>query len=276
MRRPEKSSKLYTELREAIFSRRFCPGTQLPRETELAEDYGVSRDTLRAALARLEKEALVRRVRGKGTYVGSGRETPKITFMLPCSNSFQLASPSLIHVFQGVLTASHDFDCQVEALPLSPNNDQENIDWTKLLSVSGESKVIVMGFWFSGIFDFLKNAGCRVVFIHDGTYQQHEHRETLERWVVLEKKNFEAARRLTLRLIERGCRKPALLSPYVREHLQPRVLGFQAALKEAGLVPSAGNLIYIPHDATFTAIYEEARRKFRFDGVLRVLLNIFQ
>lgn len=45
------------------------PGTALPSETELAEQFGVSRMTARQAVQNLAHEGLVQRRRGAGTYV---------------------------------------------------------------------------------------------------------------------------------------------------------------------------------------------------------------
>jgi len=51
-------------------------GDQLPSEAGLGEEFGVSRITVRQALAELEQKELIERVPGKGTYVRS-RE-PKV------------------------------------------------------------------------------------------------------------------------------------------------------------------------------------------------------
>ena len=56
-------------LRERIEHGEYQVGDRLPSETELAAALGVSRPTLRQALARLESEGLLRRIKGSGTFV---------------------------------------------------------------------------------------------------------------------------------------------------------------------------------------------------------------
>lgn len=51
------------------------PGTVLPSEPELAREYGVSRATLRTAINELVGLGLLRRVQGRGTFVGDTRVT---------------------------------------------------------------------------------------------------------------------------------------------------------------------------------------------------------
>ena len=51
----------------------FREGDKLPSESRLSEMFGLSRQTIRHATGELEKEQLVTRVRGSGTYIGSGQ-----------------------------------------------------------------------------------------------------------------------------------------------------------------------------------------------------------
>ncbi len=62
------------QLRGAILRGEVEPGTQLPAERTLAERLGVSRLSLRAAIARLEAEGLLQPMHGSGTRVLDYRE----------------------------------------------------------------------------------------------------------------------------------------------------------------------------------------------------------
>ena len=59
-------------LRGKIESGELFAGMKLPKELDLSKHFGVSRVTLRQALAMLEKEGLVTRERRKGTFVNHG------------------------------------------------------------------------------------------------------------------------------------------------------------------------------------------------------------
>ena len=62
------------ELRAAIAAGQYGEGDQLPTESALCERHGVSRFTVREALRRLQAEGLIRRRRGSGTVVDTGRQ----------------------------------------------------------------------------------------------------------------------------------------------------------------------------------------------------------
>ncbi len=61
--------QLASVLREQILSGRYAMGDQVPTEAALVGEYGVSRITVRQALTMLEREGLVRREVGRGTFV---------------------------------------------------------------------------------------------------------------------------------------------------------------------------------------------------------------
>jgi GntR family transcriptional regulator len=60
--------QIETDVKAKITSGEFTPGSRLPSELELCEAYGVSRITVRHAIANLVAQGLVVLNRGKGTY----------------------------------------------------------------------------------------------------------------------------------------------------------------------------------------------------------------
>jgi GntR family transcriptional regulator len=71
--------QLENVLRERIVSGAFAAGERLPTESELIEQFGVSRITVRQALAALADENLIERRQGSGTFVAQ-RKTKKRRF----------------------------------------------------------------------------------------------------------------------------------------------------------------------------------------------------
>ncbi|MFA7231973.1 MAG: GntR family transcriptional regulator, partial [Victivallaceae bacterium] len=64
-----KKDSVYNQLRQTIRSGKLKPDDKLPGELQLANDYNISRVTLRSALQKLEQEKLIVKVNGKGTFV---------------------------------------------------------------------------------------------------------------------------------------------------------------------------------------------------------------
>lgn len=61
--------QVYSNLREIILADRYHPGDMLPPELELAQAYGVGRQTIREAISRLVDENLLERFAGRGTFI---------------------------------------------------------------------------------------------------------------------------------------------------------------------------------------------------------------
>lgn len=64
-----KTRRVYLTLRDRISSGELRPGVRLPSEPDLAHFHGVSRVTVRRALAELEREGLISRRPGAGTFI---------------------------------------------------------------------------------------------------------------------------------------------------------------------------------------------------------------
>jgi len=109
------------QLRAQIEAGVLAPGAQLPTEHELAEQFGVSRITIRQALASLAREELIERRQGSGTYVSPGFE--------PVSHDLLLATPWR----DRFVAAGHS----VESVLISTRETGFPSDLLKMLAISG-------------------------------------------------------------------------------------------------------------------------------------------
>ncbi|QPM92406.1 FadR/GntR family transcriptional regulator [Pseudooceanicola algae] len=67
--RPSLADQVYDQLLTQITDEKYPVHGRLPNETDLAEDFGVSRPIIRAALARLRTDGIIQSRRGSGSYV---------------------------------------------------------------------------------------------------------------------------------------------------------------------------------------------------------------
>ncbi len=70
-----RSRQLAEELRQQIIRRRIEPGSRLPTQRQLAKHYNLTVVTVTSIMARLEKEGLVVRKQGSGSYVAEQTST---------------------------------------------------------------------------------------------------------------------------------------------------------------------------------------------------------
>lgn len=68
-RRPLLADQVYEHLLEKILNEDFLVHSRLPAEEVLAQDFGVSRPVVRAALSRLRDDEIIQSRRGSGSYV---------------------------------------------------------------------------------------------------------------------------------------------------------------------------------------------------------------
>ncbi len=83
--------RIYAGLKKRIEDGEWAYGAMLPSENDLCEMYHIARGTVRQVLAELEKEGLVRRERGRGTFIArevlqketAGSNNHNISFIVP-------------------------------------------------------------------------------------------------------------------------------------------------------------------------------------------------
>ena len=96
-----KRDYIYNQLREAIRSGTMKPGERLSGETQLAQDFNVSRVTVREALEILEHEKLIKRVQGKGTFISENIRGCDACFLEISGRDEGISSP-IKYIYPGI------------------------------------------------------------------------------------------------------------------------------------------------------------------------------
>ena len=121
-------------LRKGIVSGRCKPGARLTSEPSLCEAFGVSRQTARSAIAILEKEGLVVRRQGSGTYVShflSGAGRKKIGLLLTCADDYIF--PAMISGIEEILSK------QGHRMSLSLTQNKVETERSQMLTLLSDS-----------------------------------------------------------------------------------------------------------------------------------------
>ena len=80
--RNTKSQKIYQYIREKIDNNEFTSGERLPTENDLMKHFEVSRITVSSALRELQKEGIINRISGSGSYVNKASQPKEQIFAL--------------------------------------------------------------------------------------------------------------------------------------------------------------------------------------------------
>ncbi len=74
-----KKNTVYNQLKRDIISGKLRAGEKLPQGVDLAKELGVSHNTLRSAMAKLEKDGYIAMIHGKGTFVYPDNAKSQVT-----------------------------------------------------------------------------------------------------------------------------------------------------------------------------------------------------
>lgn len=74
MHRSPKYVQIYNQILKMIKQGQLAPGSKLPSEEVLTNEFEVSRVTLRTALSLLKEDGLIRSIHGQGHFVEAGEK----------------------------------------------------------------------------------------------------------------------------------------------------------------------------------------------------------
>ena len=216
------------------------PGSRLSTENEFSTEFQVSRMTVNKVICELEKEGLVIRIRHHGTFIREhSKPTRMVTFLLPCPDNLVGQDHSSFYrreLLSGAMEAVRITGSRLETLSVSPTNNMDDVDFSSLKHLKSDSLVIVSGTWYAKIFAILHQYSCRVCFLDEQVlYSYTEVKKYTENWLIGDMDMKQAIHDLVLRLYQQGCRRIAILSPYLQYPGHARTEGYRTAIQTSGL-----------------------------------------
>lgn len=237
-------------LRREILAGEWPAGKQIPPELDLCREYGLSRNTVQRALRDLVAEKLLRRERGRGTFVDYARPERTATVIgylgplhLPPGSPHAEMARGVERAARrrGVRLLRHDTRGRVEAM----REGALRMNWEK---AAGTIVVPLSGYGDRGraanddVLKALTSAGQAVTLLDSSAG---------EAWSGLPcvtSQNFEAARAMTLRLFRHGRRRLAFLRGPRLPSADERYAGYRAALEETGLAERPEYALFVGAD----------------------------
>ncbi len=231
--------QLHEMLKRQITSGKLKPGDRLPTESLLLEEFRVSRNTVRHALAGLEREGLIVRFPRKGTFVRHAPEgevkaqkyTVGVTFFRENMNA-TFYGP----LTRGVLASAKKNNLVIEVIPIHGDENYDGLDGClfnyELRPETRIYKRIAKGILPAVGYNF--RIGRKCGFVGVDYYAE----------------SFKAVRQL----IDSGCRRIAFLGkPFApgvgKDHYvnvsESRFNGYRDALEQAGIPCSKSSIAFL-------------------------------
>ena len=166
----EKYIRLANLLRDLIASNTKSGIHKLPSEAQLSKQYGISRETVRRALALLTEEGLIETRKGSGSYatgLADDSNLNRIAIMLPCENEY--IYPSVINDIQTTLNQRG----YSSVIYQTENNVSTEREILKELIRNPVRGLIVEGCKSAlpnpnlDLYERLRHAGTSIVFLHN-------------------------------------------------------------------------------------------------------------
>jgi len=237
---------IYEELLSEIHAGLYKPGDRLPSEARLCERFQASRITVAKAIQTLQREHLVRRRAGSGTFVESPAATPSLQFglLIPDLGTTEIFEPICQGLMRSPAARSHSLTWGHSVAPAGPVADP--VAATEQLCRQYIAQQVA-GVFFAPtenadhsletnqhIASLLERAGIHVVLL-DRDFLRYPERSGFD---LVGIDNHRAGYVLTQHLLESGARRILFAArPNSAVTVEARMAGYREALLAHGLVP---------------------------------------
>ncbi|MDY0290647.1 MAG: GntR family transcriptional regulator [Sphaerochaeta sp.] len=232
--------KIYDDIRKRIKDGELTAGMQLDTEQDLAKQYGVSRPTVRQAFLELEREHLIERFRGKGTFVSEPKKTNDNIQNL---KTIGIIVPRLADVFIGkiitgaqAVLSKHGYNLSVH---ITNDNIEEEREIIETLIKSDICGLIIhptnAPHYNLAIYTLITK---KIPFVFTGRHYRYIESNYVEM------DNFKGTYDVVLRLFEMGHRNIGLVTkePFIKTSVEDRISGFFQAAKDLHLPVQLENI----------------------------------
>ncbi len=244
--RNSKYFAIYNELKRDIHSGKYKAGSQLPTEAELTRRWEVSRPTASKALNALEKDGLVVRAAGSGSYVADLKEKGRrglLGLIVPALGTSEIFEPICAKIAS--LSDAHGYSLLWGGSFQEGGRRGSSIE--KLAAHYIESAVA--GVFFApvefcreyasinhGVVALLAEAGIPLVLL-DSDFVDFPQRSGHD---LVGLDHFRAGYVVTAHLLDRGSRRVDFIKrPDSAASVSLRIRGWREALMDRGMVPQA-------------------------------------
>jgi GntR family transcriptional repressor for pyruvate dehydrogenase complex len=148
------SEQVFIKLNEKIRNRKYLPDEKLPTEADLAEEYGVSRNSVRSAINKLVTLGMVETFQGKGTFVKNADFSARVENLVP--QIFQNTNDfiSLMYLRIAVeaqaaalaaLSATYEDIQSLENIVVDLENHKEDLNYCAIHDIEYHMKIAEVG-----------------------------------------------------------------------------------------------------------------------------------
>ncbi len=242
-------------------------GAHLPTENEIMKDTGVSRVTLRRALANMQEQRLIYSIQGSGYYVGELANRYS-NDTIPIIISYDHENSKILNIVQGAQTYLNNRQCQLD-VNISKRNPQTEREMLTQLYEDGCRCVIVFPVSSEDNIEFyfeMIQKGMNLIFID-------RQPKNICCCNLVKSDNMTGGYLATKHLIEQGHKNIAVFGLEPLDHtsaVYERYFGYKQAMREFGLKEPEQSYFFSPYRKITSDVEKLLDRKNNITAVFAI------